>query len=108
MDNSFLNIDKLKRLVIAKKIYWTKHCLNRLNQREISINDVKEAIIKGKIIENYKDDYPYPSCLICGKNIENKTLHIVCGINDDFIYVITAYYPNVIMWEDNMETRRGK
>lgn len=52
--------------------------------------------------------YPYPSCLILGYNINNKILHIVCGISEDTVHMITAYYPNTDKWEEDMKTRREK
>ena len=70
------------------------------------ISDVKTAINNGKIIECYYDDYPYPSCLVIGYNIDNKILHIVCGMSDDLVHMITAYYPDNNRWEDDMKTRR--
>ena len=70
------------------------------------ILDVKKAISNGKIIEYYYDDYPYPSCLILGYSIKNKTLHIVCGVSSDCVHMITAYYPDSEKWEDDMKTRR--
>ena len=91
-----------------RKIDWTKHCLNRLNQRNILISDVKEAVKNGKIIEYYYDDYPYPSCLILGYSIKNKILHIVCGVSVDCVHMITAYYPDNEKWEEDMKTRRKK
>ena len=74
MNKDLLNIKIIKEYIAQRKIDWTKHCLNRLNQRDILISDVKTAINNGKIIEYYYDDYPYPSCLILGYNINNKIL----------------------------------
>ena len=68
MNKNLLNIETIKKYVEKRKIDWTVHCLNRLNQRNISIIDVKNAINTGRIIEYYYDDYPYPSCLIYGIN----------------------------------------
>lgn len=106
MNEYILNIKAIRECVSKGKIYWTKHCLNRLNQRNILISDVKNAINSGKIIEYYYEDYPYPSCLIIGYNISNKMIHIVCGMREDMIYMITAYYPNIEKWEKDMRTRR--
>lgn len=105
MIENILNIETIRRYVRARKIEWTKHCLNRLNQRDILIVDVKTAISNGKIIEYYYDDYPYPSCLIFGYNTNNEIIHIVCGISDDEVHMITAYYPDEEKWEDNMKKR---
>lgn len=108
MSNDLLNIETIRTYAEKRKIDWTKHCLNRLNQRDISISDVKTAIKNGEIIESYCDDYPYPSCLILGYNVNNTILHIVCGMSDDLVHMITAYYPNNNEWEDDMKTRREK
>lgn len=106
MNKDLLNIDIIREYIKQRKIDWTKHCLNRLNQRNILILDVKIAINNGKIIEYYYDDYPYPSCLIVGYNINNRILHIVCGMSNDLVHIITAYYPDDNKWEEDMKTRR--
>lgn len=103
-----LNIENIRECILHKNIYWSKHCLNRINQRDILTKDIKIAINNGKIIEFYYDDYPYPSCLISGKDKNNRILHIVCGIIENIVYMITAYYPDSTKWEDDMKTRRKK
>ena len=106
MNNDLLNIEIIREYIAKRKIDWTKHCLNRLNQRNILISDVKTAINNGKIIEYYYDDCPYPSCLILGYNVSNKIIHIVCGVSEDTVHMITVYYPNIDKWEEDMKTRR--
>ena len=108
MINSKLNIEIIKKCILQRKVYWTRHCINKLNQRNILIEDIKTATYNGRIIEYYYEDYPYPSCLIMGYNINNIILHIVCGINDGIVYMITAYYPNINKWEKDMKTRRKR
>lgn len=108
LEENSMNIEKIIDCINKRSIIWTKHCLNRLNQRDILISDVKNAIKTGKIIEYYYDDYPYPSCLILGYNMNNKIIHFLCGVNKDEVYIITAYYPDNIEWEENMEIRRKK
>lgn len=107
MTKNTLNIEIIKKHILNKEIYWTRHCLNRLNQRNISTRDVKTAIFNGKIVEYYFKDYPYPSCLILGYTLKNVAIHIVCGIGEDLIYMITAYYPDNKEWKKDIKTRRG-
>ena len=106
MNKNILNIENIRQCIEERKIIWTKHCLNRLAQRDILIEDVKNTIRDGTIIEYYYDDYPYQSCLIKGKDTSDEILHIVCGINDDMVYMITAYHPNSDKWENDLKTRR--
>lgn len=103
-----LNVEVIKEYIAKRKVDWTKHCLNRLNQRNILISDVKNAINNGEIIEYYDDDYPYPSCLILGHETNNKILHIVCGMSANTVHMVTAYYPDDEKWEEDMKTRREK
>jgi len=106
LKNESLNIETIKKCIQQRDIIWTKHCLNRINQRDILISNIKIAINNGNIIEYYYDDYPYPSCLIIGRDKEDNIIHIVCGIKNYKVYMITAYYPDINKWQEDMKTRR--
>ncbi len=101
-----MDIAIIKKLCEANKLRWTNHIFVRLIQRGISISDVINTIITGEIIENYPDDYPYPSCLILGLTVNNKFLHVVCGSNGEELWLITAYYPNKDKWSDDFKRRK--
>lgn len=108
MGEEILNIETIRTCIGKRKINWTKHCLNRMSQRDILILDLKTAINNGRIIEYYYNDYPYPSCLILGKDLNKRDIHIVCGMNEDEVYMITAYYPDIDKWENSMKDRRER
>ena len=101
-----LNIDKIKHFVKDEKIRWTNHVMIRLLQRNITQSDVEKALLNGEIIEEYENDYPYPSCLVYGINLNDEVLHIVCGSNGKELWIITAYYPDNIEWENDRKTRK--
>ncbi len=88
------------------KVFWTKHCLERMQERDISRDDVKRAIATGEIIEEYPDDFPNPSCLIYGKDADDDVLHVVAGCDNAKVFIITAYYPDTGKFEDDLKTRR--
>ncbi len=44
----------------------TKHAPIVRLHRGIKINELKQALLNGEIIEKYHDDQPYPSCLVLG------------------------------------------
>lgn len=90
--------------VRKKKISVSLHAISRLHERNLFIEDVVEAIINGKVIEEYKDDYPYPSCLILGW-VKGKAIHTVCSLSSP-TYIIIAYEPTIEKWNDGFETRR--
>jgi len=72
-----------------------------MRQRHIRMNDIKNAIAEGEIIEQYPADYPFPSCLINAENI-----HIVCSIGEECLYIITAYRPSPERWEADGKKRK--
>ena len=65
-----------------------------MHQRNINRYDIINAVLSGEIIEQYEQDYPYPSCLLLGKSVSNVDLHIVCSICDNGMVLITVYYPD--------------
>lgn len=103
-----LNIEVIKQFVNSRKIRWTNHILIRLLQRNINQVDVEQALLNGEIIEQYEDDYPYPSCLVYGISLNNKILHVVCAFSETELWIITAYYPDNVEWENNMKTRKER
>ena len=66
------------------------------------------AIDNGEIIEQYPDDFPFPSCLVLGISVKGKYIHIVVSLNDGKIYLITAYIPDADKWESDLKTRKEK
>ena len=103
---NIFDLDKIKSLISEGNIQWTNHVLVKLLQRGIVQEDVEHALLNGEIIEEYENDYPHPSCLVYGINSKSKVLHIVCGFDEQKLWIITVYYPDNIQWEDNFKTRR--
>lgn len=67
-----LSIDDLRKICIPENIEITIHAAKRLAQRNISVNDVISCVHQGEIIEQYEDDYPYPSCLLLGLSVKQN------------------------------------
>lgn len=103
-----MNIEDIKQKVNNNKIRWTNHVMIRLIQRNIEQEDVINVLLNGEIIEEYDDDYPYQSCLIYGHTLDKKVLHVVCGIGEDDVWIITSYYPNTTVFENDLKVRKEK
>lgn len=101
-----LKIEELRKICVPENIEITLHAAKRLEQRNISINDVIFCIHEGEIIEQYPDDYPYPSCLILGFSVKKKYIHVVVGSNLETLWIITAYYPDLNKWKQDLRTRK--
>lgn len=99
-----LTIEELQKICIPENIIITMHAAKRIEQRGILLKDIIDCIMTGEIIEQYPDDYPYPSCLVLGR--KNKPLHTVVGTNGSQLWIVTAYYPSADKWMDDLKTRK--
>ncbi len=103
-----MEINQLRVLCSSSAIKWSAHCMSRMQERDISRNDVKNCIMDGEIIEDYYEDFPNPSCLIFGYTIDKRILHVVAGTDMKYLYVITAYYPSTDRFEMDLKTRKER
>ncbi len=82
------------------------HAIERMFERNISQKDVEVVFTYGKTIEVYDEDKPYPSFLVLAY-IEQRPLHVVFSKDDkENVFVITAYEPTLLKWQNNMKTRK--
>lgn len=102
-----MQIEDIKELSRQRRIKWSAHCLERMQERDIGREDVKNCIENGEIIEDYPEDFPHPSCLIFGYTVNSSVIHVVVGSDKEYIYIITAYFPNTLKFEDDLKTRKG-
>lgn len=98
-----MNLDDLRFLCCRETMIVTAHCMDRMSKRDIELSEVMRAIMTGEVIEDYPDDYPYPSALISGNG-----LHVVAGVGDGRLWLITAYRPDPDQWEADLKTRKVK
>ncbi len=100
-----MNLEAFKNLCRQGKIKWSGHAAARILQRGIGREDVINCIMNGEIIEEYSDFWIGPACLVLGYTVNNKIIHVVAGI-DDYVHIVTAYFPDLEKFESDMKTRR--
>ena len=99
-------IDDIRERCQDDTIEVTSHMLQRLQNRKISYSEVKHVIINGEIIEEYPDDFPYPSCLILGLTEAKRVIHVVVGVGECKLWFITAYEPDTEKWSSDFRVRK--
>jgi hypothetical protein len=104
-------LEQIVKCIQEGEYFYTQHAREEMEAEEfgeIKDEEVSQAILSGKIIEDYPEDEPYPSCLIYGRTSEGRPLHMVCAYADDVreAIIITAYEPSPTRWID-FERRRG-
>jgi hypothetical protein len=91
------------------KFRFTRHAIQRMAERGIGVEMVESIVRTGLIITHYKDDRPYPSCLVLGFDAD-KPWHVVYsteGIGLDAVaHVITVYQPNPAEWDASLTKRK--
>ena len=103
-----ITIEQLKSLNKLENIAITEHARIRLYERDIRVDDIVNGINTGEIIKQYEDDRPLPSCLVLGFSVKAEYIHIVVSCDTDFIYLITAYFPDPNIWESDFKTRKER
>lgn len=103
-----IDINNLREHYRRESVIITVHAQERLRQRGIRAKDVRNCIMTGEIIEQYPDDFPFPSCLILGKSESEKPMHVVASEEGTGSRIITAYFPDNIRFEDDLKTRRER
>lgn len=101
-----IEIETLKEYFREDKVFVSGHAAERFHQRGINVRDIREVINSGEIIEQYPEDYPYPSCLVLGKNLYGESIHAVLSDEGSSSRIITAYFPSVDKWSDDFKFRR--
>ena len=78
---------------------YSQHALDQSILRQISDDEVVEAIENGKIIEDYPDDKYGPSCLIYGDTKAGRPIHVQCSYpSRPLVKIITVYQPDPALW----------
>lgn len=103
-----ISIETLRSMNRPEQTAITEHARQRLIERGITVRDIMHCIASGEIIEQYEHDCPFPSALVLGASVGGKYLHAVLSHDDEFIYLITAYYPDRDIWNDDYRTRKER
>ncbi len=90
-------IERIKELAKKEAIEFTHHARTQMYKRKIDSFEVKQCLLYGGIIEEYGDDKPYPSFLLCAK-LDKKYMHVVCAVAEKQLFIITTYYPDEDLW----------
>lgn len=101
-----IEIENLRKYFEKDTVLITNHASERFRQRNIRMKDIREGVRVGEIIEQYPEDYPFPSCLVLGYTLDNRPIHVVMSDEGNASRIITAYIPDSEKWESDFKTRK--
>jgi len=94
-------IEKIRVKIVKNDFELSQHAVNQSIVRHIRVQELREAIRAGEVIEEYPDDKYGPSCLIFGLTIANRPLHVQCSYpSRPLVKIITLYEPDTKIWID--------
>ena len=85
------------------------HAIQRMFQRRVSEEEVKQVVVVGETIETYPDDKPFPSRLMLGWT-GSRPVHVVVADNAvaQEAIIITVYQPDAEEWETGFKRRKRR
>ena len=89
----------------VERLIFRVHALQRMAPRGISVEDVRQILETGEVIEDYPDDFPYASALVLGR-IGGRALHVVVASTPAEKIVITVYEPDPARWDADLKRRK--
>ena len=93
-------ITEIRRKVSDGKFEYSKHAVDQSIIRNIGVDEIREAILRREIIEDYPEDKYGPSCLVFGRTLRGRPVHNHCSFpTRDFLKIITVYEPDSESWE---------
>lgn len=101
-------IEQIRTKIQVGQLEFSKHAVDQSILRQISVQELREAIADGRIIEDYPEDKYGPSCLVLGFTQAGRPLHIQCTYpSRPLVKIITLYEPDPVHWL-NFRVRRTK
>ncbi len=93
--------------MISGKLVFRLHAIQRMFQRQITVDQVRHVLTNGEVIESYPDDTPYPSRLILGWS-DGRPLHVLVAddLSNRATIVITVYEPASAEWGNDFKRRK--
>ncbi len=96
---------RIQRQAIAQSIRVTQHAQKEMDEEEITLDEVLAAIFGGQILEDYPEHRRGSCCLLYGRTLSGRPLHIVCTTAQPLLIIITVYEPIPPKWVSSTQRR---
>ncbi|MBI1930204.1 DUF4258 domain-containing protein [Candidatus Poribacteria bacterium] len=98
-----MDIDLIQMLWQAGDVEFTDEALDRMDQRGITVENIGQAIMGGRIIEERPRARPHAKCTvqgwanrkIAGLDIGLYSLNVACAVTD-MLRIITVYWERTL------------
>jgi hypothetical protein len=99
-------IDEIRKRVTRGDFEFSQHAVDQAIIRHISVQELREAIAGGEVVEVYPEDKYGPSCLIFGMTRVGRPIHVQCSDpSRATVKIITVYEPDPALWIESKVRR---
>lgn len=100
-------ITEIRQKFTTDQFEFSKHPVDQSILRNVRVQEIREAIANGQIIEDYPQDKYGPSCLIFGLTESGRPIHTQCSYpTRSLVKIITVYEPDRSKWNNDFTQRK--
>lgn len=94
-------IEQIRAKIQAGQFEFSRHAVDQSILRQISVQELREAMANGEIIEDYPEDKHGPSCLVVGFTQAGRPLRIQSSYpSRPLVKIVTLDEPDPAEWID--------
>jgi hypothetical protein len=94
-------IGQIRQKLEADRFEFSRHAVDQGIRRNVSVQEIRESMANGEIIEEYPEDKSWPSYLIYGRTNEGRPLHVQYSHpSRQLVKIVTLYEPDPARWID--------
>jgi hypothetical protein len=98
---------QIREFIGCREVYFTNHAHEEMMDEAIAADDVLHALDNCELLENYPDHKRGQCCLVTGKALDGRPLHVVCGTEAPQLVIITVYEPKPPKWVNPRKRRES-
>ena len=99
-------IEEIRDAVSRNSLLLTAHADEEAREEGISLQEVRQAIMVGEVLEDYPQHRRGPCCLVYGRSAVGRDIHVVITTHKVPPRIITVYEPKPPRWATPRERRK--
>ncbi|MBM3156857.1 MAG: DUF4258 domain-containing protein [Chloroflexi bacterium] len=103
-------LTQIQEKIKQRQYRLTSHAEREREFDKITIVQIEEAVLstQADVIENYPEDVRGRSCLVLGFAGDGSPIHVVCGLKEEMLIIVTVYRPDPEQWVNWRKRRTAK
>lgn len=83
----------IRQCAATARYRYSRHADRERQNDGLTLAEIEQALVSGRIIERYPDTGRGESGLLAGFTDAGKPIHVVCGAMEDWLVIVTVYVP---------------